>query len=335
MKIRRTALRTITTTIAGSLLAMTLALPQLAQAQVVKLRFSHSGTEADSQHAAALEFARKVKERSNGQVEVQVYPNSALGNDTSSIAGVRGGTIDMATSGTPYYTGIVGRMNVLDLPYIFANAEHAYKVLDGAIGRGLLDELDAHGMKGLAYWEVGFRSLTNSRRAIKSPEDIKGLKVRTTPNPAHIKAFQILGASPTPMPFSEVFPALESKTVDGQENPVIIVRAAKLYEAQKYMSLTRHAYTAMPVIINKARFDSLTPAQQKVLLDAAREAGTFQRELNRKSEAGDIAYLKSQGMQIEENINPEPFRKLVGEPIKQLFAEKHGTQLVDAVQGAR
>ena len=306
-----------------------------AIAQPIKLRMAHSGAEAESQHAAALEFAKQVKARSNGQIEVQIYPASTLGNDNTAIAGVRGGTIDLATSGTPYYTGMVGRMNVLDLPYIFTSAEHAWKVLDGPIGRGLLDELEPHGMKGLAYWEVGFRSLTNSRRPVKTPDDIKGLKVRTTPNPAHLKAFQILGANPAPMPLAEVFPALENKAVDGQENPVGIVRGNKFYEVQKYMSLTRHAYTAMPVIMNKAKFAALTPSQQQALIESAVAAGTFQREFNRKSEAGDIAFLRSQGMQIEENVNPEPFRKLVAEPIKQLFAEKHGTQLVDAVLNAR
>ncbi|WP_137893394.1 TRAP transporter substrate-binding protein [Ramlibacter sp. 2FC] len=334
MKIRRTTLRAITT-IAGSLLAMTLALPQLAQAQAVKLRLAHSGAEAETQHAAALEFARQVKARTGGQVEIQVYPASVLGNDNTAIAGVRGGTIDLCTSGTPYFTGMVGRMNVLDLPYIFASAEHAYKVLDGAIGRDLLDELEGHGLKGLAYWEVGFRSLTNSRRPVRQPEDIKGLKIRTTPNPAHLKAFQIFGAAPTPMPIAEVFSALENKAVDGQENPVGIVRGAKLYEVQKYMSMTRHAYTAMPVVMNKAKFASLSPAQQQALTEAALAAGSLQRELIRKSEAGDIAFLRANGVQVEENINPEPFRKLVAEPIKQLFAEKHGTQLVDAVLQAR
>jgi tripartite ATP-independent transporter DctP family solute receptor len=314
-------------------LALGLAHPAMAQA--IKLRLAHSGAEAESQHAAALEFARQVKEKTRGQVEVQVYPGSVLGNDNTAISGVRGGTIDLATSGTPYYSGIVGRMNVLDLPYIFTSAEHAYKVLDGPVGRGLLDELEAHGMKGLAYWEVGFRSLTNSRRPVHAPEDIKGLKVRTTPNPAHIKAFQILGASPTPMPIAEVFTALENKAVDGQENPVSIVRGAKLYEVQKYMSLTRHAYTAMPLIMNKARFDRLPAGQQQALVEAARAAGAFQRELNRKSEASDIAFLKSQGMQIDESVDAAPFRKLVAEPVKQLFAEKYGAQLVDAIANAR
>lgn len=311
-----------------------LGLPLAAQAQT-KLRFAHAGPDTSSQHLAALEFAKQVKARTNGQIEVQVFAGSTLGNDNTAIAGVRGGTIDLATSGTPYYTGMVGRMNVLDLPYMFTSAEHAYKVLDGAIGRSLLDELEAHNMKGLAYWEVGFRSLTNSRRPVRTPEDIKGLKVRTTPNPAHLKAFQIFGASPTPMPIAEVFSALENKAVDGQENPVGIVRGAKLYEVQKYMSMTRHAYTAMPVAMNKAKFAALPAAHQQALMDAALAAGSLQRELIRKNEAGDIAFLRANGVQVEENINPEPFRKLVAEPIKQMFAEKHGAQLVEAVMQAR
>lgn len=314
-------------------MAALLATPALAQP--LKLRLAHSGAESETQHLAALEFARQVKTRTQGAVEVQVYGSSTLGNDNTAIASVRGGTIDMTTSGTPYYTGMVGRMNVLDLPYMFASAEQAYKVLDGPIGHSLLDELGAYGMKGLAYWEVGFRSLTNSRRPVLVPEDIKGLKLRTTPNPAHLKAFQILGASPTPMPLAEVFGALENKAVDGQENPVNIVRNNKFYEVQKYMSLTRHAYTAMPVVMNKKKFDGLKPEQQKALIDAAQAAGSYQRDLIRKNEATDIAFLRANGMQVEENLQLEPFRKLVAEPIKQLFVEKYGPQLIDAIQQTR
>src|SRR5574343_1648805 len=272
-------------------LAGLFAVAQMAGAQAIKLRMAHSGAEAETQHAAALEFAKQVKSRTNGQIEVQVFAGSALGNDNTAIAGVRGGTIDLATSGTPYYTGMVGRMNVLDLPYMFASAEHAYKVLDGAIGRGLLDELEAHNLKGLAYWEVGFRSLTNSKRPVRTPDDVKGLKVRTTPNPAHLKAFQIFGATPTPMPLAEVFPALENKAIDGQENPVGIVRGNKFNEVQKYMSMTRHAYTAMPVVMNKAKFAALAPAQQQALIASALAAGTFQRALIPKNQARDTAYL--------------------------------------------
>lgn len=310
--------------------AALLATPALAQ--TMKLRLAHSGAESETQHLAALEFAKQVKARTNGAIEVQVYGSSTLGNDNTAIASVRGGTIDLTTSGTPYYTGMVGRMNVLDLPYMFASTEQAYKVLDGPIGRGLLDELETHGMKGLAYWEVGFRSLTNSKHPVRTPDDIKGLKIRTTPNPAHIKAFQLMGAAPTPMPLAEVFGALESKAVDGQENPVNIVRNNKFYEVQKYMSLTRHAYTAMPVVMNKKKFDSLKPEQQKALIEAAQAAGSYQRDLIKKNEAADIAFLRANGMQVEENVGLEPFRKLVAEPIKQMFVEKYGPQLIDAIQ---
>lgn len=323
---KRAFIKTFLAASAAALLA------QPALAQTMKLRLAHSGAESETQHLAALEFAKQVKARTNGAIEVQVYGSSTLGNDNTAIASVRGGTIDLTTSGTPYYTGMVGRMNVLDLPYMFASTEQAYKVLDGPIGRGLLDELETHGMKGLAYWEVGFRSLTNSRRSVLAPDDIKGLKIRTTPNPAHIKAFQLMGAAPTPMPLAEVFGALESKAVDGQENPVNIVRNNKFYEVQKYMSLTRHAYTAMPVVMNKKKFDSLKPEQQKALIEATQAAGSYQRELIKKNEAADIAFLRANGMQVEENVSLEPFRKLVAEPIKQMFVEKYGPQLIDAIQ---
>ena len=320
-------------TLAATGAALLLATPALAQA--TKLRLAHSGAESETQHLAALEFAKQVKARSNGTLEVQVYGSSTLGNDNTAIASVRGGTIDLTTSGTPYYTGMVGRMNVLDLPYMFASTEQAYKVLDGPIGRGLLDELEGNGMKGLAYWEVGFRSLTNSKHPVRTPDDVKGLKVRTTPNPAHIKAFQLMGASPTPMPLAEVFGALEAKAVDGQENPVNIVRNNKFYEVQKYMSLTRHAYTAMPVVMNKKKFDGLKPEQQQALLSAAQDAKLFQRQTNQKNEAGIIAELRKHGMTVVESFNPAPFRAIVAEPLRQAFVAKNGPELRTAVDPAK
>jgi len=226
-------------------------------------------------------------------------------------------------------------MNVLDLPYMFRDAPHAYQVLDGAVGRSLLDDLGSHNLKGLAFWEVGFRNVTNSRRPIKTPEDVKGLKLRTTPNPAHLKAFQLLGANPLPMPFSEVYMALESRAVDGQENPLPLIAAAKLYEVQKYLSLTRHAYTAMPLVMNKAKFDAMPAAQQKVLLEAALEAGKFQRELNRQGEAANLADLKKRGMTVEENVDTEAFAKIVAAPVRKDYTDKFGSDLVDAIVNAK
>jgi tripartite ATP-independent transporter DctP family solute receptor len=301
----------------------------------LKLRFAHAHPESDGQHKAALKFAELVKARSGGQIEIAVFANSSLGTDQAMISGVRGGIIDLELSGTPYFTGISGRMNVLDLPFMFRDADHAHKALDGPIGRSLLDDLGSHGMKGLAFWEVGFRNLTNSRRAVKRPEDVKGLKLRTTPNPAHLKAFQLLGANPLPMPFSEVYMALETRAVDGQENPLPLIAAAKLYEVQKYLSLTRHAYTAMPLVMNKAKFDALPAAQQKVLLDAALEAGRFQRELNRQGEAANLAELKQRGMAVEENVDVDAFARIVAAPVRKDYTDKFGSELVDAIAAVK
>lgn len=303
-----------------------------AQAQTVKLRFGHAHPEADSQHQAAVQFANRVKARTNGAVEIQIFPNNTLGNDNTMIQGVRGGTIDIAMSGNPFFTGLAPKLNALDLPYQFATAEQAYKVLDGAVGRSLLDELSAHQMKALAFWEIGFRSLANSRRAVMKADDIKGLKLRTTPNPAHIKAFQLLGANPQPMPFSEVFPALESKAVDGHENPPTLMLATKMHEVQKHLSLTRHAYTALVVVMNKAKFDGLSADHQKVLLEEALAAAKFQRELNAKGEASALAELRAKGMQIVENPDTAAIRAIVRDETRKLYVEKNGDAVLKAIE---
>lgn len=325
---KKTAL-TLAALLTASLLT---ALPASA---ATKLRFGHAGPETDSQHAAALEFAKKVKERTKGEIEIQIFPNNALGNDQAMIQSVRGGVLDMEMSGNPNFTGIVSKMNAFDLPYIFNDAAHAYRVLDGKVGQSMLDELGKHGMKGLAYWEVGFRSMTNSKRPIRTPEDVRGLKIRTSPNPAHIKAFQALGSNPVPMPLSELYSALETGAVDAQEHPVGITWSAKFNEVQKHLSMTRHAYTAMIVVMNKAKFDSLKPEHQKIILEAAVEGGKFQRELNTKNEAMMIADLKQKGMQVVESIDSAPFRKVVAEETRKLFIEKNGADVINAIDAAK
>ncbi len=306
-----------------------------AQTAPVKLRFGHAHPVTDSQHIAALEFAKKVKERTEGGIEIQVFPNNQLGNDNTMIAGVRGGTIDIETSGNPFFTGIVPKLNVLDLPYLFDNMTQVAKVLDGSIGRSLLNELEAHQMKGLAFWEVGYRSLANSRRPVNKAEDIKGLKLRTTPNQAHIKAFQLLGAAPQPMPFSEVFSALETKAIDGHENPPTLMASTKMYEVQKHLSLTKHAYTALIVVMNKAKFESLKPEFQQIVLQEAANAAVFQRDLNAKSEASALAELRKNGMQIVEKPDIEGIKAIVKDEVRKMFVEKNGDELLKAIDALR
>jgi len=301
----------------------------------VKLRFGHAHPTSDSQHVAAIEFAKKVKERTQGAIEIQVFPNNQLGNDSSMIAGVRGGTIDIEMSGNPYFTGIEAKLNVLDLPYLFDNMAHVTKVLDGPIGRSLLNDLETRQMKGLAFWEIGFRSLANSRRPVIKAEDIKGLKLRTTPNQAHIKAFQLLGAAAQPMPFAEVYSALETKAIDGHENPPSVMLSTKMFEVQKYLSLTKHAYTASIVVMNKAKFDALKPAYQQILLQEATHAAVFQRDLNAKGEESALAELRKSGMQIVEKPDVEAMKKIVAEETRKIFIEKNGDELIKAIDALR
>jgi len=302
----------------------------LAQ-EPVKLRFSHTVPESDSQHKAALEFSKRVKERTQGAMEIQVFANSQLGNDVTLVTGVRSGTIDIGATGNPFVTGLAPRLNALDLPYQFANAQQAYRTLDGPVGRSLLDELAAHQIKGLAFWEIGFRSLGNNKRPINNADDIKGLKIRTTPNPSHLKAFQLLGANPQPMPFAEVFGALESGAVDGQENPPTLMLSSKMYEVQKYLSLTRHAYTPLVVIMNKARFESLKPEFQKVILEEAAIAAGFQRKLNAEGEKDALAQLRAKGMKINETPDVDSIRKIVKDGTRKLYVEKNGDAVLKAM----
>ena len=314
--------------------AAALALPLAAQAQT-RLRFAHAGPETASQHQAALEFARLVKERSQGKLEVQVFPASQLGNDATVLGGVRGGSIDMMMAGSGNFAGLNPRFEVLDIPFLFRDPAHAYGTVDGQVGQDLMRALEASGLKQLAFWEVGFRSITTKNRPVRTPQDVKGLKIRTMPNPVHIAAWKMLGSNPVPMPLGELYTALESGAVDAQEHPVDITHAAKFYEVQKHLTLSRHAFTAMPVVVNKARFDGLAPELQKVMVEAATEAKLFQRNANRNNEARIIAELRKNGMTVVETFDPAPFKAVVGTEVRKMFVARNGPELLQAVEAVK
>jgi len=301
-----------------------------AQAQT-KLRFAHAGPDTSSQHLAAMEFAKMVKERSKGQLEVQIFPGSVLGNDAMMISSVRGNTLDIAMAGSVNFAGLTPQMGALDLPFLFRGPEHAYKVLDGNVGQQLMDGLEPHNLKGLGWFEVGFRCITTKNRAVSTPENVKGLKIRTTPNPSHIQAFKLLGANPVPMPLAELYQALEAGAIDAQEHPIAITHSAKFYEVQKHLTVSRHAYTAMPMVMAKAKFDSLSPELRKVLAESSQAAGRYQRELNAKDEAKIIADLRAKGMTVIETFDAEPFRKVVVAETRKAFVEKNGAALLTAI----
>lgn len=300
-----------------------------------KFRLGHAVTPENTQHAAALKFAELVKERTKGSVELNVFPQSSLGSDQQMINLTRGGTIDIVFSGSSNFNGMVAQTAALELPFLFRDSGHAYKVLDGKVGQGLLDELGKHNLKGLAYFENGWRALTNNKRPVLTPADASGLKIRSTPNPYHIQAFRLLGMNPSPLAISELYSALETRAFDAQEHPLPVLWTSKFYEVQKFLSVTNHAYSPIIAAMNKAKFDAMPPEFQTIMVDSAREAAAYQRDLNMKEERQLIDNLKKVGMQVVEKPDMAPFRKIVSEPVRAAYAEKHGMELLNAIDAEK
>ena len=321
-----------------SLMSTALFAGALGAAQAETLRFASEAPRADTQFKAGQKFNELLKAKTKGALDLKVFPDSSLGKFDAAISGVRGGTIDMIVSGSGNYSGLVPLLGVLDIPFIFKDTAHAYRTLDGKIGQDLLDKMEAFDMKGLAYWDNGWRELTNNKHAVKTPADVKGLKVRTTGSPAHIEAFKLMGANPVPMPVAELYTALEMKTVDAQEHPLGVLWSAKLYEVQKHLSLTNHAYSPLIVVMNKKKFDSLSPENQKAIIEAAREAGQYQPQLTNDNMAKILADVKKAGMQVIETVDPAPFLE-VTKPGRKTFTDKFGGEdiikAIDALRDAK
>ena len=303
--------------------------------QAETLRFASETPRSDTQFQAAEKFNELLKAKTKGALDVKIFPDSSLGKFDAAVSGVRGGTIDFIVSGSSSYSGLVPLINVLDIPFMFKDNAHAYRVLDGQIGQQILDKLSEFNLKGLAFWDNGWRQMTNSRGPIKTPADVKGLKMRTTGSPVHIEAFRLLGANPVPMPLAELYTALEMKTVDAQEHPIGVMWSAKLYEVQKHLSLTYHAYSPLIVVMNKQKFDALSPANQKAVIEAAREAGSFQRKLNNDNITKIVGEVKKAGMQVVETVDPAPFFE-VTKPGRQTFIAKFGGEdVIKAIDAVR
>lgn len=305
----------------------------LSQAQAATvLKLAHAAPDSDTQQVAAEKFAELVAERTNGEVTIKVFGNGVLGGDQQMISGVRSGTIDIEMSGNPNFAGLEPALGAFDLPYIFADREQAYRVLDGEVGQRALDLLEDDGLKGLAFWEVGFRAMTNSKRPIKTPDDVQGLVMRTNSNKSLIEAFSLLGANPVPMPIGELYTALETGTVDAQDHPIGIVWSAGFHEVQDYLSLTNQAYTSLIMVMNEGKFDSLSPEYQQALVESAREAGAYQRELNLENEQQIIATLRENGMQVEEEVDTAAFQEVI-RPTWDSYIAENGSEWIDAIQG--
>jgi tripartite ATP-independent transporter DctP family solute receptor len=319
----------------GLLIAGLMALSGVAAAANYKLKLGHATSTESSQHLTALKFAELVKERTKGDIELAVFPGSTLGNDQQMINLTRGGTIDVVLSGSSNFNGIVPQTAALELPFVFRDSSHAYQVLDGPIGQGLLDELGKHNLKGLAYFENGWRVFTNNRRPVNVPEDMKGLKVRTTPNPFHLEAFRLLGTNPSPLPISELYSALETRAFDAQEHPLPVFWSSKFYEVQKFLTMTNHAYSPIVAAMNKAKFEAMPADHQKIMVEAAREAAAFHRDYNANDAGKIIQELKKRGFQVVEQPDMAPFRALVSGSVRKSYGEKNGIDLLNAIDAVK
>jgi tripartite ATP-independent transporter DctP family solute receptor len=323
--------RTFVITIFIVLFILSTALMDSASSQdkPIVLKLGHAVAPEHPYHLGAVKYSELVAQRTKNKVKIDVYPSTQLGNERDMVEGLQLGTIDLVVTSTGPLGGFVPKMFIVDLPFLFRDREHAYKVLDGPIGRDLLDAFATKGIKGLAFWENGFRQITNNVRPIEKPEDLKGIKIRTMENKVHLASFRAFGASPTPMAWSEVYTALQQKTIDAQENPIAIIYHQKIAEVQKYLSLTGHFYSPTPLLMSLKAFNALPKDIQKIFMDTAIECATYERNLLRDSEAKQIAELKAKGMQVT-TPNKKSFQDAAASVYKE-FESQFGKETIDKI----
>ena len=314
-------------TLVATVIASTSAHAEIRDRQ---LRFSIQNTMDHPLGLGAQRFADLVGQKSGGKIKVTVYPGGSLGGDIQTMSALQGGTLDFMTVTAGLLVGVSKPFGVLDFPYLFNDVREADAIVDGPIGQKLQAQLAEKGLVGLGYWDLGFRSVTNSKHPITRLEDMKGLKLRTLQSPIFIDIFRELGASPTPMSFTELYSAMEQRAVDGQENPVAVIAFAKFYEVQKFLSLTRHAYGAQSFMISKKTWDRLDADERKVLADAAAETRTYQRQISRELNDKELARLKSHGMQVNE-LAPQEIARIREklQPVVAKYTPQVGEALVN------
>lgn len=276
----------------------------------------------------AAKFAELVAQKSGGKLKVAVFPGGTLGGDAQTVSALQGGTVEITVLNSGILASQVKDFEVFDFPFMFANPKEADAVVDGPFGQKLHAKLLDKGIVGLAYWELGFRNISNSRRPINTVEDIAGLKLRVIPNAINVDWVKAVGANPTPMAFPEVYAGLESKAIDGQENPFSVILANKFFEVQKHLAVTNHQYNPQSMIFSRKVWDTLSADEKKIVQDAAVEAGRFQRQTNRDLAATQLAELKKAGMQVTELGAAEQAK--LRERFKPVI-DKHGAAIAATV----
>ena len=273
-----------------------------------KLTLGHGAAPGNPRHEAAVAFANAVKQKSGGKLEVQVAPSAQLGDDAAMLTALRSGSLDMSANSQGATATVVPEYAAFGMPFLFTESAQAFKVLDGPLGKELADKSAQKNLVVLGYWDNGIRQLSNSKRPVLAPADMKGLKIRTPPDAVTIDIMTALGAETQQIKFAELYVALQQGVVDGQENPLANIDASKLYEVQKFITLTGHKFEMTPFLMSKRTWDRLSEGERKIIQEAANEATAVQRKLSREADEKLASDLKGKGVRIDK-VDTAPFAK--------------------------
>lgn len=295
------------------------------------LRLAHGAPVSDPLHVMAEQFKAEVEEKSGGELKIQIYGQSQLGNDQQMIDGVRSGIVDMEMSGLNNFTGLVPEAAVFTLPFMFKDREAAYAALDGAPGQVIVDKFAELGITSLGFPENGFRNMTNSRGPIKTPEDLKGLRMRVNNSTSLNEMFSVLDANPQQIPVAELYTALETGVVDAQDHPISVLYSFRFYEVQDYLSLTQHAFSAIFWTMNSNKLNGLPPEHQTIIREAAANAVATQRQQAVDLEDETIAALEEEGMQVNRDVDTAAFQEAI-KPVWDSYIAEYGDELIKQIQ---
>lgn len=303
--------------------------------QTRTLRFTAASNKGHPQVLGVERFAELASERSGGKIKVRPFPCGTLGPDLQVVSAMQGGTVDLNVMNASLLAGNVKEMAALDMPFLFNTAEEADAVIDGPVGKRLLDQLPARGLIGLAYWDLGFRQMHTRTRAIAKADDLRGLKMRVIPTPIYIDLMNALGANAVPMPFTETYTALETGAIDGMTNPLLNIPDGKYQEVTKHLALTNHIYTPQVVIVSKRTWDKLSEEERGILQAAATETTAYQRKTARDQAASVLDTLKASGMKVTE-FAPDEAAKLRerAKPVIAKYTKDLGEEFVGEMYAA-
>jgi tripartite ATP-independent transporter DctP family solute receptor len=298
---------------------------------IVKIKLGVVTKPGSAQNIVAEKFKALIEKRSVGNIEVKIFHSASLGNETEILQQIQMNSIQMGVITSGPFDTFDPIASVIDYPFLFKDYAQVDQILDGPLGQEILKSLEGVGFKGLCFSENGFRNLTNSKRPVKGPDDVKGLKIRVMASALHRSIWQTLGANPTPMPWP-IYTELEQAVIDGQENPLWVIEVYKFYEIQKYMTLTRHVYSSHISVASLQWWNTLDVKTQDMIQNSIYEAAVFQRQDNRSKNAKRLAFLKEKGMQVEESPDIRAFRAKVAKlKDKKLFDKPKVRNLLEKI----